>query len=232
MIKNKQLKRFGTTIKKIKKENPKLIIRVHLKYTHYTEVVKYAPKKRMQLIESKRNKMYNELCKKLDAVGKPLDGNSPRRGLTYEISFSELDKLNLSRNDTVSYCSIQEIEGKKVKKPNRSFISVKVRIGIRVEGFNKGRQSYEDRIVLVKAKSTKDAKLKVKKGVKKESVPYLNSNGRLVNWKFEKILDAYETGIVSLKEYNEKYGVEVFSRIRHRKITPLTIMKKQWKGSM
>jgi len=107
MIKEKQLKRFGTTYRKAKRENPKLIVKIHLKYPHYKEVIDYPPKQRMKQIETQLNKRYRVLCKKLDAVGKPLEGNGPRSGLRYEISFLKLVGMNLQKDHNVSYSYIQ-----------------------------------------------------------------------------------------------------------------------------
>lgn len=113
---------------------------------------------------------------------------------------------------------LDEIPGRKRvnAKPKELWFSVKARFAIQVEGQRTGMQSYEDRIVMVKAISFEDAESKLQPKFKKYGMPYLNPHGFMARWKFERVLDVYEVGD---EEINPR-GVEVFSVLTQRRMKP------------
>jgi hypothetical protein len=220
---------FIISKKDLKEKNPKMDVTIHLKYLSIKKIIKYKPKKRRLKIRLELKKQYEFLKSKLPKVKiKRLGTKSKPRGMTLSIRYKELIKLK--ELDCIFYLSISNIDGYKKKefKQIKSFFSVKVRIVIQVENQKKGWQKYEDRIVIIQAKSFKKAEKRVVKELKKTETPYLNPFGCLVKWKFEKVLNCYETFIEDKKEFDFKYGTEVFSEIKRRKIKKSKSWKKQW----
>ena len=80
-------------------------------------------------------------------------------------------------------------------------------VAIEIEGLEKGMQTFEERFVIVKAKSQDDAYLKMEKQKKSYGKPYLNSDGRQVRWRIESFDDCYETGVNKLSEFNNPEGI-------------------------
>ena len=74
----------------------------------------------------------------------------------------------------------------------------------------------EDRFVLVHASTFEDAKKRLKKQWREYSTPYLNSNGEMVSWSFEKVIDVYDTTEVEL----DPAGAEVYSKLGKRRMRP------------
>jgi hypothetical protein len=139
----------------------------------------------------------------------------------------KLESLDL---DCIGYVSIKKIDKAKEKKakPTQNFYCVKMTVAIEIEGKNKGLQTIEERFVLIKAKSFDDAydKLEAKKGNYGE--PYLNSSGELVRWKIERFDDCYITDIHNFKDLNDPDGVEVYSKLKTRRLTK----ERTWDGNM
>ncbi len=100
-------------------------------------------------------------------------------------------------------------------------------VAIEIEGLEKGMQTFEERFVIVKAKSQDDAYQKMENQKKSYVKPYLNSDGRQVRWRIESFDDCYETGVDKLSEFNNPEGVEVYSKLKSRKLTPERI----WDGN-
>ena len=99
-------------------------------------------------------------------------------------------------------------------KEKKRFISVKARVAIQVEGVKKGKQKYENRILIIKAKSFKSAKKKLRREFKKYQKSYLNPAGKLVRWKLEKFIDFFETDVYESSDFNNKSGNEIFSVLK------------------
>jgi hypothetical protein len=90
------------------------------------------------------------------------------------------------------------------------------RFAIQMEGQTTGLQDYEDRIVMVKARSSEDAENKLQPEFKQYGTPYLNPHGFMARWAFERVLDVYEIW----DEEIDPRGVEVFSVLAQRRMKP------------
>jgi len=101
-------------------------------------------------------------------------------------------------------------------------------IVIEIEGFEDGLQQIEDRFVIIRAKSQEDAYLKLEKKKDDYIQPYLNSHGRFVRWRIESFDDSYETEIKNVNDLNTPDGVEVYSKLRSRRLTK----EKAWDGKV
>ena len=147
-------------------------------------------------------------------------------GVKAKLTLSSI--LKLTKQSFIDNIFIYQLDGAK-EKPDKSmynFFCVKMTVSIQIEGFTKGMQSYEDRYVLVKALTVESAYNKVKKQEKQYGEPYLNSDARLVRWKIESYDDCFATDITSIDDFNKPEGVEVFSKLRRRKITS----DRTWNG--
>ena len=77
-------------------------------------------------------------------------------------------------------------------------------------------QTIEERIVLVKAFSPKDADERLRREWEAYAEPYLNSDGELVRWRMEEIIDVYELGETEI----DPKGTEVYSVLTQRRMRP------------
>ena len=229
MLTKNNLKYFNVSLKTLRQVNPNISIHFRLKYPNKKDYCKLKPSSRITKIDSIYRNNYKLLQRQLKVKCKSTGTHKRPSGLRCVLRFSDIESLDCKK--IIEHTVIEKIEGyqKRKSKKRKIFISIKVRIIIQVEGYTTGKQTYEDRIIIVKAKSTKSAKKKVIKGLKKDSKPYLNSDGRLVRWKFEKIVDVYETYFDKSKELNDKFGAEVFSVLNSRKLSQKNIYPSKWK---
>ena len=105
--------------------------------------------------------------------------------------------------------------------PVLSWFAVRAFVAIENEGQEKGMQTTEDRILLVKAYSEPDAIRRLRNEWKRYEVPGLSGDGYLHRWKLQEIVDTYE--LVD-SEIDPK-GTEVYSRLGSRRMKPEYIWK-------
>jgi hypothetical protein len=79
-----------------------------------------------------------------------------------------------------------------------------------------GKQSTEDRFVLVRASSFEDAKKRLNRQWRKYATPYLNSDGQMVSWSLDRVIDVYDIGETEL----DPAGTEVYSKLGQRRMRP------------
>lgn len=77
-------------------------------------------------------------------------------------------------------------------------------------------QNTEDRFVLVRASSFEEAKKRLRREWRKYATPYLNSNGEMVSWALDKVIDVYDTAAIEINPA----GTEVYSKLGHRRMRP------------
>lgn len=138
------------------------------------------------------------------------------RGFSASIEARNVHKL--LKMPEIGSIWLDEIPGRKRRslKPQEKWFAVRARFAIQVEGQTKGFQSYEDRIVMVRAISFQDAEKRLLPEFQEYGSPYLNPYGCLARWHFEKVLDVYEVG----DEKIDPKGVEVFSVLNRRRMKP------------
>lgn len=93
---------------------------------------------------------------------------------------------------------------------------VRALVVIRVELAKSGMQNIEDRFMLVRASSAEDAKERLRQQWREYARRYLNSEGQMVSWQFDRVVDVYsmcETDI-------DPTGTEVYSKLGHRRMRP------------
>jgi hypothetical protein len=105
--------------------------------------------------------------------------------------------------------------------PSLSWYCVRALVAIRVEGATSGMQTTEDRFVLVRASSFEDAKKRLTRKWRKYATPYLNSDGQMVSWSLDKIVDIYHIGEPGI----DAGGAEVYSKLGSRRMRPTYVWR-------
>lgn len=106
-------------------------------------------------------------------------------------------------------------------KSQLDWYCVRAFVVIRVEGATSGLQTTEDRFVLVRASSCDDAKKRLKEQWREYARPYLNSDGQMVSWQLDHVVDVYHA---CEKDINPS-GTEVYSKLGHRRMRPKYIWR-------
>jgi len=175
-----------TLNKKLAPDKRMAFVTAYLKYPAWKLISNIPLKDRKKLINNFLQVNFKKLLSKKQFETFELIGtkNKPA-GIKARISLTALKKL--AQLSFISSIDIETLEGAKQKteKALNKFFCVKMTVAIQVEGVTSGIQDYEERYVLVKAKSFDDAYKKVAKEEKEYGEPYINTNARLVRWKIE-----------------------------------------------
>jgi hypothetical protein len=105
--------------------------------------------------------------------------------------------------------------GRQPKSP-LEWYCVRALVAIRVERAKSGLQNTEDRFILVRATSFADAKKRLMGQWREYASPYLNSDGQMVSWQLEKVVDVYSTCETEI----DPRGFEVYSKLGRRRMRP------------
>jgi hypothetical protein len=151
-----------------------------------------------------------------------LSRRSPRFHSFYcELPADSLDRL--LHHAGVQVVILLAVEGmqRRPSKKNRGrepleWYAVRARFAIQVEGQASGMQTYEERIVLVKARDFEDAERRLEPEFAEYSRSYFNGDWELVRWNFERVLDVYLTDLDRL----DPTGSEVYSKFSSRRMRP------------
>ena len=127
--------------------------------------------------------------------------------------------------EALEYVWIDEVKGRKrirtSLRTSTRWYAVQARFAIQVEGQKRGLQNYEDRTLVFRAQGPEAAKRKLKAESALYGQPYLNPDGYMVRWAFERILDVYD---LYDEEFNPE-GTEVASVLKERRMKPVVRSK-------
>jgi len=138
---------------------------------------------------------------------------------TLEVQGTAREVNSLSKLPGVSSVYISSIAGYRRRPPSKATLTwycVRALVVIRVERARFGNQNTEDRFVLVRASSFDDAKKRLAKSWREYATPYLNSDGQMVSWTLDKIIDVYDTAEAEI----DPKGTEVYSKLLQRRMRP------------
>ncbi|WP_194778603.1 DUF4288 domain-containing protein [Pararhodonellum marinum] len=200
---------------------------IYLIYPDLGTLKDLLPKERKKRIDLELRERFRELTDRISVKEYSLLGTKKRPiGIKTTLTFDALK--DISTFDCIWHIFINKISSAKKRRvrASQSFYFIKMTVAIEIEGLQKGMQTFEERFVIVKAKSQDDAYQKMEKQKKNYVKPYLNSDGRQVRWRIESFDDCYETGVDKLSDFNNPEGVEVYSKLKSRKLTPERI----WDG--
>jgi hypothetical protein len=144
----------------------------------------------------------------------------PRRwsGLptSLKVHASARDLSALAQSPGVSSVHVVTLAGcRRQRRPAEplDWFCVRGLVTIRIEGVTSGMQTTEDRFVMVRARDAEDAIARLKPRWRAYAVPYLNSNGQLVSWGLERVVDVYSVQENSI----DPAGTEVYSSLGRRR---------------
>jgi hypothetical protein len=202
-------------------------VSIHLKYPPVKRLRHLSPKERITAIQKHQAKNLASLVNTgLLGSYKILGTKKKPTGVETEMAFNDIP--NLGKYNFIEYIFVESVKGGKkvVKKDPPRFFCIKMTVAIQVEGIKAGIQTYEERYVLIKARSFEEAYKKIGKQKRKYESPYLNPRGHLVRWKVESLDDCYETDIIECKNLDNPEGAEVYSVLRKRRMTK----ERYWNG--
>jgi hypothetical protein len=140
--------------------------------------------------------------------------------LPYSLSArgSAREILALAAAAGVSDLYVTKVKGHRLRsiKSPLEWYCVRAFIVILVERSKSTLQTTEDRFILVRATSSDEAKNLIRRQWRGYARPYLNSDMQMVSWKFDRVVDVYETSVEDI----DPAGTEVYSKLCHRKMRP------------
>ncbi|GAB3636104.1 hypothetical protein GCM10027422_16940 [Hymenobacter arcticus] len=196
-------------------------VQVHLAYPGYQFVVHLAPRERGRQIAAYYRQAYQYLVALLPVMSFTRIGSRNRpTGLTAHLRLSQLPPL--LQQSFVSGITIESIEDLVPREvdPEPSFWCIQARFAIQIENATNGMQTYEDRLLVVKAFTEEEAQQKLLPGFESYAEPYLNGAGLLVRWQFEAFTNSYCLDFQSADAFLSAQGAEVFSTLHNRRLRP------------
>jgi hypothetical protein len=163
------------------------------------------PSQRMPTLKDMRKKRMKALAAAVRRL-RSVEVIPTSHGLTCRLKVADLDRVR--ELSDIGYIWVRRVEGlrRSSPKPQEEWFAVRGRVMIQIEGQKKGLQSYEDRILLVRARTFREAERRaLREFVNYAKVLYLNPSvdGSL---KLEKIIDVYETDLEELTRREPKSG--------------------------
>ena len=202
-------------------------VTVHLKYIDLKKITKLTREERLVAIDRHFEINYARLLKvNLFDSFQRIGSKKRPTGAHVSILLGNIEQL--AKFGFVESVFINSVKGviKIEKKDVPRFFCVKVIIAIQIEKEKSGMQDYEERYVLVLARTSAEAYRKIERQMIKSDVQYLNSQGQFVRWKFERLDDCHETDFIDPAINANLNGVEVFSLLKKRKLTK----ERYWDG--
>lgn len=225
----KQLKGWKISIDEAKQSEKLAEISVMLKRPDIDdlELIKIPPETRKKIWEATLQKAYASLKKDFKLKNPRIISGTRKQPSTVIGRIPLKSVFSLTDKNYFYNIRIRSIEGvaaKKVKQvapaaATNSYFSVKARFGILIEGVTSGLQTYEDRVVLIKATHENEAEKKAIELLPTLEKPYLNGDKQFEWYKFEKILNIIEySDIDTIEPFSD--GMEIYYEWKNRRMKP------------
>ena len=213
------LDNFQITERKLFMQKRKVKLRLDLNtYQVSPAVVSQRPSKRHSFLQSRYASGLKRLQFKFpDAEFGTEWGVAPPSVILVGLPAASIPKLLKDR--LVHSITVVEIPGVRRKRRSQNsyyWYCVQALIAIEIEKARKGIQTVENRFILVKAHSPQDAVRRIAKQWREYAEPYLNSDGYLVRWQFQKVVDIFDT----YESEIDPSGTEVYSKLSGRRMRP------------
>lgn len=173
-------------------------VRFHVYFSrrYKKTIFKLKPKKRLLLIENQISLTYEKIKPLLKLKYEEMLRDKKIVGLNLHGSVQDIFKLKnvlLKNNILIDEIWIDGIKGLKKRKKTTELelYTVVGKFAIEMEGIPAKDWDYEERHLMVQAKSFENAEIVFRKKIKGYDEPYMNTDGRKVQWVFKKILDVY-----------------------------------------
>ena len=185
----------------------------------YRKLLAKTPEERRAGVRDWRIRQHKRLCGHLKPYEfETLHFNGDPIGARVTLPAREI--RSIASLPCVDNIHILRIQGRRPKRSPKNakpyWFSVKARFAIQFEDEDEGMQDYEDRILLVKAGSFKDAERKALREFRQYEIVSLTTTGHFYRWAFETILDIYQTYIDKI----DPSGMEVYSEMKKRRMKP------------
>jgi Domain of unknown function (DUF4288) len=209
--------------------NRKVMAYVYLQTYDVTPAVQRLPRSRRQLYMAARvdrwiKKLYRlhpKLSFQVKGGAKPTSGmrrwsQLPTTLVVRIIPREVLALANAAGVRSIHVTKVARRRRAKSPKPLLEWYCVRASVVIRVEREKSGLQNTEDRFMLVRATSCEDAERRLKQQWVEYARPYLNSEGQMVSWQLDKVVDVYSTCETEI----DPAGFEVYSKLGKRRMRP------------
>lgn len=213
-----EFRRLGTTPVSIEAHVP-MCPDIYPGPARFRKLLAKSPEERRAGVHAWRVRQYEKLCAELLPHDFETDYfNGDPIAVRVTVPAKEVRAIfDLSCVDRVD---ILHIKGKRRKRPVQrdcpAWYAVKARFVIQYEEQTKGMQEYEERILLVQARSFDDAERKAMREFRQDEMLSLTTTGHFFRWAFETILDVYQTYIDKI----DPSGMEVYSEMKKRRMKP------------
>ena len=215
------LEKFGLTPATLKKlGSRKVVLHAYLRGPEVKTLFRYAPAERLERMRECYERQARQAVRAWPSDTCTVKRSKGVKSRPYAIA-GELPaaKVHLLLG-IVSLESvwIEAVAGRKPRPqtPKPEWFTVHARFAIEIEGQTKGMQTYEERFIMVKAKSFDDAERLVRPGFRAYASPYINPDGEMVRWVFEEIIGVSKVD----GEQFDGSPVEVFSTLKTRPMRP------------
>jgi hypothetical protein len=181
-----------------------------------------APRVREATVAARMRSSFQALVR--DWPGQAWSRNGPVRkpwGVIGSVPARSIPRL--LRHREVDLVAVREIPGRAIRRrrperPGISWCSVKGRYAVQIEGRSRGLQTFEDRVLLVRAHTEDEARRMAWTEARDYASPYLNSDRYMVRWQLERVLEVQDVWTRS-KAGPDPRGTEVWSEFNRPRIS-------------
>jgi len=185
----------------------------------FRKLLAWSPEERRAAVRRWRIRHHDKLCTTLSAYAYTVVRfNGDPVGVRVWVPAKDVRRVFI--RDEIECVRVLRIRGMRRKRAaavkTQRWFAVKARFAVQIEGQTKGMQTYEERIVLVIARSFAEAERKAMREFRHYEAPSLTTTGHFWRSTFETILDTcdvYEDAI-------DPNGTEVFSELKQRRMKP------------
>jgi len=194
-------------------------IKIYLKYPDEEKFRHFEPKERVKKIDE----YFRESLKQLIALHlfknhEKIGTKKRPRGVKTTVKYNLLKSLGKLDYIEIFIDAIADAVKMEDSSQNTSrYYAIKMTVVIEIEGLLSKKQSIEERIVVIRALSFQEAYDKLEKNKDNYTTTYLNPNGHFVRWRIESFDDCYSTDALTIKDFDNPDGVEVYSKLKSRK---------------
>ncbi|HEY1045423.1 MAG TPA: DUF4288 domain-containing protein [Bacteroidia bacterium] len=196
-------------------------VSIYFKPIELDSIRQLSIEKRKQLVnQDRQQKLKSILDTGLFEQYELLGNENNPIGIKAKIPFIALGRLKKHKCIGEGGIIIHKLEGaKRVRnKHNFQYYCMKMTAVLDKEISKEEESIFEERYVLIKAKSFEDAYNRIKKQEKNNSEPYLNSDYELARWRIESYDDCFLTDIHNFGDISDTNGAVVYSILERRKI--------------
>lgn len=202
-----KLRRLGST---------KIRITAHMdSYKLTPAVIRRPAEERHKFLEQRSRRSIQALEKKWPSgsfkpenqtITSRIDSTISAKDVFLVAAFPEIDRVNI--------LGIRGYRRNSSKSSKAEYYCVRAKVAVQIESQRRGLQTWEDRFILVQASGFDDAIARLEEEWKGYANPYLNSDGYMVRWKLDEIVDVYATGETTI----DPSGTEVYSSLQERRM--------------